>query len=105
MKIVETSVFTKRLLSLMAEEDYRNLQNELILFPDKGKIIRGSGGLRKIRWSIPGRGKSGGVRVIYYLVIERETILMLFIFGKNEQANLTQKQLNKLKTLVKEELK
>jgi len=89
----------------MPEEDYRNLQNELILYPEKGKIIRGSGGLRKIRWSIPGRGKSGGVRVIYYLVTERKTILMLFIFGKNEQANLTQKQLNILKFLVKEELK
>ena len=66
MKIIETSVFTERINILLTDEEYRNLQNELILNPGKGKVIRGSGGLRKIRSGISGRGKSGGVRIIYY---------------------------------------
>ena len=105
MKIVETSVFTKRVKNLIPEEEYRKFQNELILNPERGKIIKGSGGLRKIRWSIPGKGKSGGVRVIYYFVIQRETILMLFVYTKSDQEDLTKDQLKILKSLVKEEFK
>ncbi len=105
MKIVETPVFTKRVKTLIPEEEYRKLQNELILNPERGKIIKGSGGLRKIRWSIPGKGKSGGVRVIYYFVIQRETILMLFVYTKSDQEDLTKDQLKILKSLVKEEFK
>ncbi len=105
MKIVETPVFTKRVKTLIPEEEYRKLQNELILNPERGKIIKGSGGLRKIRWSIPGKGKSGGVRVIYYFVIQRETILMLFMYTKSDQDDLTKDQLKILKSLVEEEFK
>jgi len=105
MKIIETTVFTKRLRVFLNEEEYRKLQNELILNPGKGKIIRGSGGLRKIRWSIPGKGKSGGVRIIYYWVTIEEIILMLFIYSKNEQDDLTNEQLKILKSLVEKEFK
>ena len=105
MKIIETTIFTKRIRSLLKEEEYRNLQNELIFNPDKGKVIRGSGGLRKIRWGISGKGKSGGIRIIYYWIIRKETILMLLVYSKNEQDNLTSEQLKILKTLVEKELK
>jgi mRNA-degrading endonuclease RelE of RelBE toxin-antitoxin system len=105
MKIIETTVFTKRLRDFLKEEEYRKLQNELILNPGKGKIIRRSGGLRKIRWSIPGKGKSGGVRIIYYWVKTKEIILMLFIYPKNEQDDLTSEQLNILKSIVEKEFK
>ncbi|MCH7826796.1 MAG: type II toxin-antitoxin system RelE/ParE family toxin [Bacteroidetes bacterium] len=105
MRIIETSIFTKKLLPLLSDEDYRKLQNEIILNPEKGKIIRGSGGLRKIRWSIPGRGKSGGVRIIYYWVKPKEIILMLLIYSKNEQDDLSNDQLKILKTLVQKEFK
>jgi mRNA-degrading endonuclease RelE of RelBE toxin-antitoxin system len=105
MKIIETTVFTKRLRVFLKEEEYRKLQNELILNPRKGKIIRGSGGFRKIRWSIPGKGKSGGVRIIYYWVKIKEIILMLFIYSKNEQDDLTNEQLNILKSIVEREFK
>jgi hypothetical protein len=76
----------------------------LILNPIKGKVIRGSGGLRKIRYGVSGRGKSGGVRVIYYWVFKRELLLMLLVYPKNEQDNLTSSQLKLLKTLVEKEL-
>ena len=105
MKVIETSVFTKRLKVLLSNEDYRLLQNEIILNPGKGKIIRGSGGLRKIRWSISGKGKSGGVRIIYYWVKTKEIILMLLIYSKNEQDDLSIEQLKTLKSLVEKEFK
>ena len=105
MKIIETTVFTKRLKTFLNDEEYRKLQNELILNPGKGKIIRGSGGLRKIRWSISGKGKSGGVRIIYYWAKIKEIILMLLIYSKNEQDNLTNEQLKILKSLVEKELR
>jgi len=104
MKIIETAIFTKKINSLLTDEEYRNLQNELILNPEKGKVIRGSGGLRKIRWGLPGRGKSGGVRIIYYWILKRNTILMLLAYSKNEQDNLTPLQLRTLKSLVEKEL-
>jgi mRNA-degrading endonuclease RelE of RelBE toxin-antitoxin system len=73
--------------------------------PDVGNIIRGSGGLRKVRWAATGRGKRGGIRVIYYWAVDREIILMLLIYGKNEQDDLTAEQLRVLKGLVEEEFK
>jgi len=104
VKIIETTIFTKRIRSLLTEEEYRNLQNELIINPEKGMVIRGSGGLRKIRWGISGKGKSGGVRIIYYWIIKKKTILMLLVYPKNEQDNLTSSQLKILKSLVEKEL-
>ncbi len=76
-----------------------------MLNPEKGKIIIGSGGLRKIRWSIPGKGKSGGVRIIYYWAKAKEIILMLLMYSKNEQDDLSNKQLKMLKSLVEKEFK
>ena len=104
MKIIETTIFTKKIKTLLSDEEYRNLQNELILNPEKGKIIRSSGGLRKLRWGLSGRGKSGGVRVIYYWIQQKEIILMLLVYPKNEQDNLTSSQLKILKALVEKEL-
>jgi mRNA-degrading endonuclease RelE of RelBE toxin-antitoxin system len=75
------------------------------LNPEKGTIIRGSGGLRKLRWSIPGKGKSGGVRIIYYWAKPKEIILMLLIYSKKEQDDLSNEQLKILKSLVEKEFK
>jgi mRNA-degrading endonuclease RelE of RelBE toxin-antitoxin system len=105
MKIIETTIFTKKLKTLIEDDEYRNLQNELIKNPELGKVIRGSGGLRKVRWNLPGRGKSAGVRIIYYWIKEKETILMLLIYPKNEQDNLTSEQTKILRTIVEKELK
>ena len=61
MRFIETPIFTKELQNFLTEEDYRSLQLALFFRPEQGKIMRGSGGLRKIRWSIKGSGKRGGV--------------------------------------------
>jgi len=105
MKFIETPIFTRRLKSLLNDEEYRNLQNHLLAFPESGKIIIGSGGLRKIRWQGSSRGKSGGTRIIYYLFSKLDTILMLFIYPKKEQDDLTKEQLKILKSIVAKEFK
>lgn len=105
MKIIETPIFTRRLKDIMTDEDYRKLQINLIARPDAGKIIPGSGGLRKLRWIGSGRGKRGGSRIIYYWFSQEELILMLFIYTKKEQDDLTSEQLRILKTMIEQELK
>jgi mRNA-degrading endonuclease RelE of RelBE toxin-antitoxin system len=103
MVIVETSIFTRRVLQLLADEEYRRLQAALVNRPQAGAIIRGSGGLRKVRWAGSGRGKRGGVRIIYYWAAEQAQLLMLFIFAKNERDDLSPDQLNILRTIVEDD--
>ena len=100
MVIIETQIFTKQIKKLMGDDDYRLLQETLVNRPDMGSIIKNSGGLRKVRWSLDGRGKSGGARVIYYWMNTDEQIYMLLAYPKNEQENLTDEQLNMLKRIV-----
>lgn len=103
MVIVETSVFTKQVLTLLADDDYRKLQVVLANRPNAGALIKGSGGLRKIRWAPTGMGKSGGVRVIYYWAVAPERLLMLFMYPKNERGDLTPEQVKILKKIVEAE--
>jgi mRNA-degrading endonuclease RelE of RelBE toxin-antitoxin system len=105
MLIVETTVFTRRLFKLLDDETYRLFQYALVADPECGDLIRGSGGLRKVRWAAAGRGKRGGVRIIYYWGKEMETILLLLIYGKNEMDDLSQQELKLLRKLVEEEFK
>ena len=87
----------------LTDEEYRNLQNALLKPPNLGVVIRGSGGLRKMRWSMQGRGQLGGVRVIYYWAVRQNQLLMLLIYPKNVQDNLTPDQLKMLRKIVKRE--
>jgi mRNA-degrading endonuclease RelE of RelBE toxin-antitoxin system len=104
VEIAETSVFTRQVQGLLDRESYRLLQLELTDRPDRGAIIPGSGGLRKLRWEGSGRGKRGGTRVIYYWVRERDLILLLLIYSKADQADLTPMQLKMLRRVVEEEI-
>ena len=103
MVIIETSVFTRQIQQLLTDEEYRALQAALVNHPNAGPIIPGSGGLRKARWSLQGRGKRGGIRVIYYWVIDQDRLLMLLAYAKSEQENLTPKQVRILKEIVESE--
>ena len=104
MKIIETPLFTKRLTRVLSPGDYRALQNYLIDRPEAGKVITGSNGLRKLRWTGSGRGKRGGSRVIYYHFKDNELLMMLMIYRKNEIDNLTQDQIKILSSIVRGEL-
>jgi len=103
MEIIETPIFTKAVIELLSDEEYSKLQQYLIYRPDAGALIVGSGGLRKVRWNLPGRGKSGGTRTIYYWDYG-DRIYMLFCYPKNEQEDLTPRQLILLKKYIKENL-
>ena len=103
MELVETSYFTKYITTLLGDEEYRQFQLQLAADPSSGTLIRGGGGIRKIRLALPGRGKSGGARVIYYWAVRDNVILLLYAYAKNEAADLTPKQAAQLAKAVKEE--
>jgi mRNA-degrading endonuclease RelE of RelBE toxin-antitoxin system len=88
----------------LEEEQFRALQNNLLENPHAGARIPGTGGLRKLRWSTEGRGKRGGVRVIYFVVEARELILLLLLYPKNVQDDLSAEQKRMLKELVRAEV-
>jgi hypothetical protein len=94
---VETPTFTKRVLQLLDDDEYSALQLHLANQPAAGKVIPGSGGLRKIRWAGSGRGKRGGLRVIYFWWIARSRISMLLVYPKNEQDDLSADQVKLLR--------
>ncbi len=100
MIIIETNIFTRLIKKLMTDDEYRKLQEVLIKTPDAGDIIKGSGGLRKIRWKLQGSGKSGGVRVIYYWVVKDDHIRMLYVYPKGKQADITTEQVRNLKKII-----
>ena len=103
MVIVETSVFTRQLRALLPDEEYRKLQAALVGKPTLGPLIRGSGGLRKLRWALPGRGKRGGVRVIYFWAARQDQLFMLLMYPKSDQDDLSPSHLKLLRKLVEEE--
>jgi mRNA-degrading endonuclease RelE of RelBE toxin-antitoxin system len=103
MVIIETPIFTRVIQDLISEEEYRLFQLHLVNKPEAGKIILGSGGLRKVRWSGSGHGKSGGIRVIYYWVVSHDTILLLYAYPKSRQDDLTSEQLQQIKKIIEKE--
>jgi mRNA-degrading endonuclease RelE of RelBE toxin-antitoxin system len=104
-EILETTSFTRRIRDLLSDEEYRALQFALGLRPDQGVVIPGTGGIRKIRWGQEGRGKRGGIRIIYYWHRQTDQIYMLLTYTKGEQDDLTTDQARTLSRLVKEEFR
>ena len=88
----------------MEDDDYAELQVALARRPESGKIISGGGGIRKVRWAGSGRGKRGGLRIIYFWEPREHRIWMLLAYPKSDKDKLSQAELKVLKTLVKEVL-
>jgi mRNA-degrading endonuclease RelE of RelBE toxin-antitoxin system len=105
LRFIETHVFTRRLVEVMSDAEYRELQEALLRRPTHGDMIRETGGVRKLRWSEEGRGKRGALRVIYYWHSERQILLMLFLYRKSEQNDLSASQRRILAKAVREEFK
>jgi hypothetical protein len=103
MRFIETPIFTRAIVALLDDEAYRLLQLALLQRPARGAVIRGSGGLRKLRWSIPGQGKRGSLRIIYFWDEASATCYLLYAYPKNAQEDLTARQLRVLSRLVREE--
>lgn len=100
MVIIETIVFTRLIRELLHDDEYQDLQQFLVQQPDSGDLIPGGGGLRKLRWKLEGRGKRGGVRVIYYWMTRDDQLLMIYIYKKSKQADLSKAQLKILRDIV-----
>ncbi|MCO5182513.1 MAG: type II toxin-antitoxin system RelE/ParE family toxin [Anaerolineae bacterium] len=103
MIFLETSLFTRQVARLFTDEEYRQLQAMLSIRPEMGSLIPGGGGLRKVRWGFRKQGKRGGVRVIYYWAVAQDQILMLAMYPKNVQSNLSHAQLKVLRQVIEEE--
>lgn len=89
MEFIETSLFTKLVYEYLTEAEYIGFQNFLFYSPESGVVVPGSGGVRKVRWKVKGRGKRGGVRVIYYFKKQNDEIWLLTIYQKNELENIS----------------
>ena len=98
----ETARFTRRMLEYLGDKEYAQLQWYLLRNPEAGDLIQAGGGIRKVRWTVAGKGKRGGTRVIYYLAAARGTFFMLDIYAKSEKEDLTPNELKELRRLVKE---
>lgn len=105
MRFIETPVFTALLRRTLDDALYRALQVALLLRPEQGAVIVGSGGLRKLRLGTQGRGKRSGLRIIYYWDSPSATIYLLYLYRKSEQGDLTPQQLKVLRRAVEEEFK
>ena len=102
MEFIETQTFTRLVLELLTDDEYAALQRVLVENPERGDVIKGGGGIRKLRHALPGRGKSGGVRVIYYWLRNDGQIYMLLIYPKSKKDTLTDRETALLREFVKE---
>jgi len=86
----------------LTDDDLIPLEKYLAENPDAGKVIQGTGGLRKLRWALPTTSKSGGIRVLYLDILVKERIYMVDLFAKSEKENLTKEEKNNMKKLITE---
>jgi hypothetical protein len=100
MAVVETERFLKDVERMMSESERAELVAYMGANPEAGEIMPGTGGVRKIRWALPGKGKRGGARVIYYYHSERLPVFLLAAYAKNEKANLSNAERNAMQRLV-----
>jgi hypothetical protein len=94
---IETRLFTRLVQQYLSDDEYAELQQTLIADPEAGVVIRGSGGVRKLRWGVAGRGKRGGIRVIYFLRTQHGQIWMLTLYAKNVADSIPASLLKQIK--------
>jgi len=99
--VAETEPFQKKINKLLSKEEKDDLIAYLSEHPSAGDLIQGAGGIRKLRWARADKGKSGGVRVIYYFHSDMMPLYLLAVFGKNEKANISAEERNILSKAVK----
>jgi len=100
--IVELPTFSKAVKKLFSENDKEKLYTSLIQSPEQGDIIQGTSGIRKMRFALGNKGKSGGSRVIYYYHVSESEILMLTAYPKNKQEDLTEDQKKAMRNFIKQ---
>ena len=102
---IESNFFERELPNYLDDDEYSELQTYLVNRPEAGDIIPGSGGVRKLRWGAQGKGKRGGLRVIYYIKLNPNEMWMLAVYAKSRQANAPAHILRQLKEEMENEQK
>lgn len=97
ISFVETKLFTRLVQEYLSDDEYSRLQQALLADPEAGAVIRGSGGVRKLRWGASGRGKRGGIRVIYFLRSRQGQIWMLTLYAKNVAESISANVLKQIR--------
>src|SRR5438093_10622643 len=106
MEFLEAPAFTRYLSDYLTDDEYRELQNRLAAAPELGDVMPGTGGFRKLRWGDPrrGKGRRGGLRVIYYYFPGEQQIWLMTLYDKDEASDLTPKETQALKGTIETEL-
>ncbi len=97
MEFTELPLFEKYIYDYLNDDEYAAFQWDIAQHPDTGNLIKGGGGIRKIRWTAKGKGKRGGVRIIYYHYVSRCEIILMLIYGKNEMNDILPETLKHLR--------
>ena len=101
MEFIESTEFSSIRENYFDDSQFHMLQLYLMDRPDAGDIIKGSGGVRKLRWGLQGSGKRSGVRVIYYWITKNQQILFLAAYAKNEASDLSRDAIKTMREIVK----
>ncbi len=100
---IQTLEFTKNWNNLnLTDEDLRRLEQEILIHPKTGKVIKGTGKLRKMRFAFNNKGKSGSVRVCYVDFLMQETIYLITVYPKSEKENLSKEECNEIKKMIEQ---
>ncbi len=102
LHFIETPLFSKQIDKLLDDDNYTELQLNLINNPEQGDLIQGTGGVRKVRWALSNKGKSGGVRIIYYYMDNNGVFFMLLAYPKNKKVTLTAQEKSSLAKITQQ---
>lgn len=102
MEFIETPISTKAITELLSDDEYSAFQKYLIENPESGDVIKGGSGIRKIRWSLANRGKSGSMRVIYYYKIVNNQIFLIYVYTKKKKSDLSEQEKKLFGEIAKE---
>jgi mRNA-degrading endonuclease RelE of RelBE toxin-antitoxin system len=106
MEFIEAPAFTRYVSEYLPDDEYRQLQNQLVISPELGDMMPGTGGFRKLRWADPkrGKGRRGGLRIIYYYFLTDQQIWLMTLYDKDEASDLSPKVKKALKGAIENEL-
>jgi hypothetical protein len=107
MEFIEAPAFTRYISDYFDDDEYRKLQDQLTAKPELGVVMPGTGGFRKLRWADPkrGKGRRGGLRIIYFYFAGDQQIWLMTLYGKNEASDLSSKEKSELRRMIESELR